>query len=77
MIKINNDYIVVDGDLKPGDHACFQTRDLKCKTNENKNGDVEITGIWDGEKFTSFDRYGDTFETIVRNLNWLTKIEIR
>lgn len=76
MIKINNNYIKVEGILMPGDHACFQTREDKCKTKENKKGDVEITGIWDGEKFTSHDRYGTTLETVVRKLDWLTKIEI-
>jgi NAD(P)H-dependent flavin oxidoreductase YrpB (nitropropane dioxygenase family) len=67
-------YIKVGGELNPGDYACFQTRDSSCKTRDNKKGDIEITGIWDGEKFTSVERYGSTVETVVRNKEWLTKI---
>ena len=65
-------YVKVGGELEPGDWACFQT---VIRGKRNKKETVEITGVWDGEKFTSYDKYDTTTETIVRKREWLIKIE--
>ena len=58
-------------DIKQGDLVQFTTTKSELFGKIRKNVKVNLSGIWDGEKV----QFNDNENTIVRSLNWLTKVK--